>query len=62
MAGLHSGPGLSGMFDSLHSQATRIKNINKLRAFVESGLEQDEFNECLDQLLTYKEAYEDHYE
>ncbi|XP_012251024.2 protein misato isoform X2 [Athalia rosae] len=62
MAGLHSGAGLSQMFDSLHSQASRIKNINKLKAFKDSGLEQDEFTECLNQLLTYKEAYEDHYE
>ncbi|XP_046489750.1 protein misato isoform X1 [Neodiprion pinetum] len=62
LAGLHSGPGLSHMFDSLHSQASRIKSISKLRGFKDSGLEQDELIECLDQLLTYKEAYEDHYE
>ncbi|XP_015603169.1 protein misato [Cephus cinctus] len=61
MAGLHSGEGLSKMFSSLHDQAMKVKSIKKFHAFQDSGLEQDEYAECLNYLLDCKEAYEDHY-
>ncbi|XP_060822093.1 protein misato [Bombus pascuorum] len=61
MAGLHSGNSLSSMYESLHDQLSKIKSIKKFHAFTDSGLEEDEFNECLSHLLDCKENYEDHY-
>lgn len=62
MAGLHSGTGLSEMYESLHKQLSRVRSIKKFHAFTDSGLEEDEFKECLDHLLDCKEAYKDHYD
>ncbi|KOC68125.1 Protein misato [Habropoda laboriosa] len=61
MAGLHSGSSLGATYESLHDQLNRIRNIKKFHAFTESGLEEDEFKECLDYLLDCKENYEDQY-
>ncbi|XP_034935497.1 protein misato [Chelonus insularis] len=61
MAGLHSGSGIKNMFETLHSQLSRIRSIKKFYTFEESGLEQDEFFECLNYLQDSKEAYEDNY-
>ncbi|OAD59046.1 Protein misato [Eufriesea mexicana] len=61
MAGLHSGSSLSAMYESLHSQLNRIRSIKKFHAFTDSGLEEDEFKECLSHLLDCKENYEDRY-
>lgn len=60
MAGLHSGSSLSAMYESLHNQVSRIRSIKKFHAFTESGLEEDEFKECLNHLLDCKENYEEH--
>ncbi|XP_054006063.1 protein misato [Hylaeus anthracinus] len=60
MAGLHNGRSLSTMYESLHNQVSRIRNINKFHAFTNSGLEDDEFKECLNHLLDCKENYEDY--
>ena len=61
MAGLHSGSSLATMYESLYNQARKVKSIKKLHAFQDSGLEQDEFADSLNNLLDCKEAYEDHY-
>lgn len=61
LAGLHSGNTLSKMFESLHEQASRVKNIKRFHAFGDSGLEQDDYTECLNHLLDSKESFEDHY-
>lgn len=61
MAGLHSTSEMSKMFESLHEQVSRIKNIKRFHAFAEAGLEQDELSECLNHLLDSKESYEEHY-
>ena len=61
MAGLHSGSTLGTMYESLHVQLSKIRSIKKFYAFMESGLEEDEFKECLNHLLDCKENYEDHY-
>nr|XP_050858209.1 protein misato [Vespula vulgaris] len=61
MAGLHSGSSLASMYESLHNQVQRIRSIKKFHAFTDSGLEEDEFSECLNHLLDCKETYEDHY-
>ncbi|XP_053596509.1 protein misato [Microplitis demolitor] len=61
LAGLHSGSGLAFMFNSLHTQASRVKSIRRFHMFEESGLEQDDFIHCLNSLLDSKESYEDNY-
>lgn len=62
MAGLHSGSGLSKMFETLHEKMSRVKNINRLTAFKDSGIEQDQLKETMNRLLDFKEAYETQYE
>ncbi|XP_076658270.1 misato mitochondrial distribution and morphology regulator [Halictus rubicundus] len=61
MAGLHSGSSIQTMYESLHSQLSRIRSIRQFHAFTDSGLEEDEFRECLNHLLDCKENYEDNY-
>lgn len=61
MAGLHSGNTLASMYESLHNAAKRIRNIKKFHVFIDSGLEEDEFTDCLNNLLDCKEMYENHY-
>ncbi|XP_066587453.1 protein misato [Prorops nasuta] len=62
MAGIHSGSSLGLMYESLHEQLRKVKNIKKYHTFLDSGLEEDEFKECLEHLLDSKELYEDHYD
>ncbi|XP_067212096.1 protein misato-like [Linepithema humile] len=61
MAGLHSSNGIAAMYESLLNQIKRIRSIKKFHAFMDSGLEEDEFTECVHNLADCKEAYEDHY-
>ncbi|EZA51335.1 hypothetical protein DMN91_002071 [Ooceraea biroi] len=61
MAGLHSGSKVAAMYESLLKQTKRIRSIKKLHAFTDSGLEEDEFIECVHNLANCKEAYEDCY-
>lgn len=61
MAGLHSNNGIAAMYESLLNQIKRIRSIKKFHAFMDSGLEEDEFTECINNLTDCKEAYEDHY-
>ncbi|XP_031847149.1 misato mitochondrial distribution and morphology regulator [Nomia melanderi] len=61
MAGFHSGNSLRAMYKSLHGQLSKMRSIRKCHAFASSGLEEDEFKECLNYLLDCKESYEDHY-
>ncbi|KAL6443045.1 hypothetical protein ACFW04_002793 [Cataglyphis niger] len=61
MAGMHSGNSIAAMYESLLKQTKRIKSIKKFHAFTDSGLEEDEFTECIHNLADCKEAYEDHY-
>lgn len=61
MAGLHSGSSIASIYESLHTQVQRIRSIKRFHAFTDSGLEEDEFSDCLNHLLDCKETYEDHY-
>lgn len=58
MAGLHSGSNIAEMYESLLKQIRRIRSIKKLHAFTDSGLEEDEFTECIHNLADCKEAYD----
>ncbi|KAJ8678804.1 hypothetical protein QAD02_014591 [Eretmocerus hayati] len=61
MAGLHSGRFIAEMYESLHSQVKKIKSIRRFHAYTDSGLEEDDFRESINNLLDCKENYEDHY-
>lgn len=61
MAGMHSGSSIAAMYESLLKQTKRIRSIKKFHAFTDSGLEEDEFTECVHSLADCKEAYEDNY-
>lgn len=61
MAGLHTGNTLASMYESLHNELRKIKSIKKFHAFGDSGLENDEFIDCLHHLIDCKESYENHY-
>ncbi|EGI70724.1 PREDICTED: protein misato [Acromyrmex echinatior] len=61
MAGMHSGSNVAAMYESLLKQTKRIRSIKKFHAFTDSGLEEDEFVECVHNLTDCKEAYEDYY-
>ncbi|XP_014224508.1 protein misato [Trichogramma pretiosum] len=60
MAGLHSGKFVADMYHSLHENVRKIRSINRFHSFADSGLEQDEFEECIHNLLDCKENYEEH--
>lgn len=61
MAGMHTGSNVAAMYESLLKQTKRIRSIKKFHAFTDSGLEEDEFTECIHNLSDYKEAYENYY-
>lgn len=61
MAGMHSGKFVADMYKYLHTQAKKIKSINRFHSYQDSGLEQDDFNESVNNLLDCKENYEVHY-
>ncbi|XP_014468077.1 PREDICTED: protein misato isoform X2 [Dinoponera quadriceps] len=61
MAGMHSSGSIAAMYETLLKQIKRIRSIKKLHAFTDSGLDEDEFAECVHNLQDCKEAYEDHY-
>lgn len=61
MAGMHSSGGIAAMFETLLKQIKRVRSIKKFHAFVDSGLDEDEFVECVHGLQDCKEAYEHHY-
>lgn len=60
LAGLHNGSEIGSMLESLHTEARRIK-IGRFHYFISGGLNKDEFEECLDNLFTLRENYEDSY-
>lgn len=57
LAGLHSGTELGEMLESLHSEARKLK----IARFHQFTIERDEYEECLNDILTFKEEYEDSY-
>lgn len=60
LAGLHSGSEIGDMLESLHTDARRIK-FGRFHQFASSGLQKDDFEDCLDSLFTLRENYEDSY-
>ncbi|KAI4466956.1 mitochondrial distribution regulator misato [Holotrichia oblita] len=60
LAGLHSCNEISATIESLHTEAKKIK-VERLPQFTSTGLEKDEYKECLEKLLDLKECYEENY-
>lgn len=60
LAGMHSGSEIGDMLESLHTEARKIK-IAKFNQFSSGGIDKDDYEECLDNLFTLRENYEDNY-
>nr|CAI5867837.1 unnamed protein product [Callosobruchus analis] len=62
VSGLHNCPEVGDMLESLHTETRRIR-ISRLHQFTNEGggIEKDDFEECLDNLFTLRENYEDNY-
>lgn len=58
MTAVQNSSELLNTLDNLHSQVSRIK-IAKIPRFADSNLEVEEFKELLEELLNFKEQYED---
>lgn len=60
MTAVQSSSELSNTLENLHTNVSRIK-IAKIPRFVESGLESEDYKELLEQLLVFKEQYDENY-
>lgn len=58
---MHSGSSIAAMYEALLQQIKRIRSFKKFHAFTDSGMDEDEFTECVHNLNDCKEAYEDYY-
>lgn len=57
LAGFHSGTEIGEMLESLHTEAKKLK----IARFHQFTLERDEYEETLDDILSFRENYEDSY-
>lgn len=55
LAGLHSGTEIGQMFESLHTEARKLK----IARFNQFTLEADEYEDALNSVLALRENYED---
>lgn len=60
LAGVHTGEEIGTMLENLHTEARKIK-FKRFSGFLSGGLTSDDFEECLDNLFTLRENYEDNY-
>ncbi|CAH0555750.1 unnamed protein product [Brassicogethes aeneus] len=60
LAGLHTGAEIGVMLEKLHTETRKIK-FKRFNAFISGGIENDDFEECLDNIFTLRENYEDNY-
>lgn len=60
MTAVQTSTELSNTLENLHSNVSRIK-IAKIPRFVDSGLESEDYKEILEQLLVFKEQYDDNF-
>lgn len=51
---------LSNTLENLHTNVSRIK-LAKIPRFADSGLETEDYKEILEQLITFKEQYDENY-
>lgn len=60
MTAVQNSNDLSNTLENLHQNVSRIK-IAKIPRFSDSGLESEEYKEMLEQLLTFKEQYDENF-
>ena len=58
MTAVQTSSDLVHTLESLHTNVSRIK-IAKISRFADAGLEEDDYKEMLEQLLVFKEQYEE---
>ncbi|XP_022907256.2 protein misato [Onthophagus taurus] len=58
LAGLHSGNDVGNIIDSLLKDVKKL-NFKRFHQFIDSGVEVDDFKECIDKLMDFKDCYED---
>ena len=58
MTAVQTSSDLVHTLESLHTNVSRIK-IAKIPRFANAGLEEDDYKEMLEQLLVFKEQYEE---
>ncbi|XP_004519976.1 protein misato [Ceratitis capitata] len=61
LAAVQSSSELGDTLETLHREAKRVK-IAKLHRFRAAGLEEDDYRDALEQLLLFKDNYEDNFE
>lgn len=57
LAGFQTGSGVGNMLKSLHAEARKLK----ITRFHQFALGRDEYEDCLNDILTLQENYEDSY-
>lgn len=58
ISGLHSDGGIGKVIDELHTTAKKVK-FNRYHSFKENGLESDDYKECMERLLDFRDCYDD---
>lgn len=61
LSGLHSSNSVGTMLESLHLEASKLR-LQRLHQFRNSGLEEDEFKECMNHLLERRECYNEEFD
>lgn len=60
MSAVQNSNELANTLENLHQNVSRIK-LAKIPRFSDSGLESEEYKEMLEQLLTFKEQYDENF-
>lgn len=61
IAGIHSCRSAGEMLEALHSDVRKLK-LKRFHNFCNSGLEEDEYRECLDHLANLRECYHEEFD
>lgn len=60
MTAVQTSSELANTLENLHTNVSRIK-IAKIPRFIDAGLEAEDYKEILEQLLVFKEQYDESY-
>jgi hypothetical protein len=61
IAGLHSCRSVGDMLEALHLEVNNLQ-LKRFHYFYNSGLEEDEYQECLDHLALLRECYHEEFD
>ena len=56
MTSVQSTPGVTGLLDTLHTEGCRL-NIKKHHRYLEAGLDEDDYQETLNEIAALKLCY-----